>query len=81
MITVMSNYDHQIDKEAEIVLRANPGGQMCYTAWNFHGTVSWNNDKQQFICEVWIHGSLRETVERNSMEEIMEHCCTIYGRD
>lgn len=77
---LMSNCGHTIDDCMDEQLRANPGvaySQHC--AWNFHGTVWFENEA--FHEEVWVYGSPRQTISAASLQELMTKVNDEYGYD
>jgi hypothetical protein len=73
--TVMSNFDHAIDRTLEDKLRKEKV-IMGYTGLNFCGDV-WHDGV--FHCLIRVYGSPRETVSQPTLEDIMTHICSEYG--
>ncbi len=73
---VMSNFDHEIDREVESKLRKG-GFYAYYSAWDFHAEV-WFDDSK-FKCMVRQHHSHVDTLEAETLEEIMKEACTKFG--
>lgn len=76
--TVMTNCDHTIEPGTEEKLKA---GGCCggYAAWNFYGHVWWENG--QFHCMVEQYRSHVATLSADSLAEIMEQACELFGAD
>lgn len=74
---VMSNYDHEINRERAEALKAQPGDIAPYPGWNFFGKVYFESDR--YHCAVWVYGSQMATVSADSLEEIMETVCDEWG--
>jgi hypothetical protein len=75
---IMSNFDHVIDREVEKELKEN----RCYSkypGWNFSGNVWFQDNK--FYCEVWQYHCHVETIEGDTLEDLMENVCCEYGAD
>jgi hypothetical protein len=51
--TIYSNFDHELDKDAEAKLRAGAEGH--HTAWDHFGVVWF--DGEQFVEAVWRYGA------------------------
>lgn len=76
--TVMSNIDHSIDKKVEKeIVDGKYYGQ--YASWNFCGYV-WHQE-EKFYCEIWVYGSHVETIQADTLEEIMSEACSKYGSE
>lgn len=73
--TVLSNFDHSIDRCLEARLRQEKV-VMQYSGRDFCGEVWWDG---QFHCLVRVRGCPRETVTRPTLEEIRDHVCGEYG--
>jgi hypothetical protein len=73
--TVMSNFDHSIDRGLEARLRQERV-VMQYSGRDFCGEVWWDG---QFHCLVLVCGRPRETVTRPTLEEIRDYVCHEYG--
>jgi hypothetical protein len=78
--SVMTNFDHSIDKCLEARLKTEEIA-MQYSGWNFCGIVWWDRAAEQFRCLVMCYHVNRETVTRPTLEEIMEYVCDHYGDD
>jgi hypothetical protein len=74
---VMSNFDHEVNRDVEFTLRTNESTYAGYPAWNFYGSV-WYEDSM-FHCEIMVYGSYRETISAETLEEIMEIASNKYG--
>lgn len=73
---IMSNFDHEIEPDAETELRkGNCYGE--YTAMNFFGLVWFDG---QFNCMVKQYRNHVNTISRDSLQEIMDACCESYGK-
>ena len=73
---VMSNFDHEINKDIEVRLK-NEKVYSGYPGWNFHGEVWY--EQNQFHCEVWVYGSIKEVISEDTLEELMESVSDKYG--
>ena len=76
--TLMSNFEHTIDKEIEQKIKVQKLYAQ-YTGWDFYGYVWYDNNK--WNCEVWQYGSHDDTVTADTLEEIMEEVSMGYGSD
>ncbi|MCI0457789.1 MAG: hypothetical protein L0Z62_12545 [Gemmataceae bacterium] len=76
--TVMSNFDHSIDRRLEARLRAERV-VMLYAGRDFCGDVWWEPERRQYVCLVLVCGTASATVIRPTLEEIMEYVCREYG--
>lgn len=74
----MSNFDHQIEEWAEDKLK-NEEIVLDYTGWNFCAHVWWCRHDEKFKCEVDQYGSHRSTEEGETLQDIMNKCCELYG--
>lgn len=74
--SIMSNFDNKIEENAEELLKASKVYGV-YSAWDFNGNVWFEDGK--FYCEVWQYRFHIDTIEANSLEEIMEMCSEKYG--
>lgn len=76
--TVMTNYDHSIDGDvAEQIKKSGASAQ--YAAWNFCGHVWWNKDRNLWSCEIWQNGTHVNTLHADSLLELMDEACKLYG--
>ena len=75
-LTVMSNFDHLVDKKVERTIKAS-GEYALYSGWNFCGYVWWNDP--DWFCEVWVYGECRETIWEETLEDIMAEVSEKYG--
>lgn len=74
----ISNFDHEIPEGLEEKLKS--GDFYCdYPAWNFHGTVFYNQEKKLFQCEVMQYQSHVDTIVAPSLKEIMKLASDKYG--
>ena len=77
---VMSNFDHNIDRNIEKKLRNNPNKYYSnYPGWNFCGYV-WFNGKQ-FINQVWVYNSPVKEIKADTLDEIMNETSSEFGYD
>lgn len=74
--TVMSNFDHIIDKDVEEKLKTGDY-YADYAGYNFFGEVWWEQNK--WNCDILVYGSLMKTVTASTLEDIMEIVSTEYG--
>ena len=75
---ICSNSDHEINYDVVKALMENSGKMMsCYPGWNFYGNVYYRDN--QFHCEVWVHGSVSETISEDTFEELKFEVCLKYG--
>ncbi len=73
---VMSNCDHEIETDAEEKLKSGSFSGK-YPAWDFHGTVWFDTDK--FKCQIMQCHSHIDTIEADSLSEIMSIASEKYG--
>lgn len=74
----MSNFDCSIDEGFSDALKSEPGELFGrHAGWNFNGKVYFTNDR--FYEEVWVYGSLKETISSDSLEELMQIVNAKYG--
>lgn len=73
---VMSNFDRQIEKDIEKELKETLS-YAGYAAWDFHGDVWYEDGK--FYCEIWRYHCHVNTLEADTLEEIMEEASEKYG--
>ena len=76
--TIMSNFNHTIDKKIAKSIK-NKKLVAQYAGWNFCGWVWWQAN--QWNCEIWRYHSYIETINANTLEEIMDEVCETYGND
>ena len=74
---IMTNFDHSIEDGAEKLLMENKVYGF-YPALDFHGAVWFEDGK--FHCEVWHFGIHIDTVDADSLQEIMDTCSRQYGQ-
>jgi hypothetical protein len=79
MYTAMSNFDAQIEPEAEYLLQKHPGEHAQHAAWNFCGYVKWDPDWELFIEQVWVYGAHVDTFAAESLYELMKEINGEYG--
>jgi hypothetical protein len=77
---VMSNFDHEIDKDAARHLRDEEVFSR-YSGWNFNGLVWWDRVADEWKCEVWTYGNPRAVVGAFTLEEIMQKVSDKFGWD
>ena len=75
---VMSNFDHEIDREVERELKERES-VACYPAMNFCGWVWWSRASQQWLCCVMRYHQHVATLRSESLEGIMEQACEEWG--
>ena len=78
--TVMSNFDHAIDQEVAQELLAGDC-RAEYTGWNFFGNVWYEPGPKKYCCEVMQYHATMETVECDTLEDIMRTVSEKYGWD
>lgn len=71
----MSNFDGRIDDGMENALLDGEIG--VHSAWNFNGRVYYQDGK--FVEEVMAYGTLDDTIEADTLEELMETVNSKYG--
>ena len=76
--TVLSNFDHSIDRDLEQRLRTEKV-VLQYAARDFCGEVWYDPQVSLFRCLVRVYGSPREMVSWPTLEEIMESVSSEYG--
>jgi hypothetical protein len=75
----MSNFDHTIDEGLAEALRNGKRGE--HAAWNFHGTL-WYDQQSEEFCELVRRYRVPVTVVRaRSLEELMSAVNSEYGWD
>ncbi len=76
----MSNFDYEVDDGMEEALTAEPGQVFGrHASWNFNGRVYFHDGK--FHEQVWVHGSPRETISADTLEDLMREVNSEYGAD
>ena len=75
---IMSNFDHVINEDIKKALLCG-NWHARYPGCNFHARVWHQND--QWNAEVWRYGSYRETISADSLEDLKNDVCSIYGRE
>jgi hypothetical protein len=73
---VMSNFDHEIEPDAEERLKSGPY-VADYPGWDFHGTVWFGEGR--FRCLVMRYRMHVDTLVADSLEEIMILASKKYG--
>jgi hypothetical protein len=74
---LMSNFDHEVDKDIENKLRVNNNLAAKYPGWEFHGTC-WFYEGM-FYCRVMRYGLVVGYYNAKTPEELMQEICGIYG--
>jgi hypothetical protein len=74
--SIMSNFDHMIEPNAEELLRNGAYGH--YSGREFYGERVWFED-DRFYCEVWRYHAHVDTVEAESLAELIEAVCEKWG--
>lgn len=78
--TLMSNFDHTIEPDAEARLKEGRcTGQ--YSAWNFFGIVWWEEEAAHFVCEVWINHQIAATAQAATLVALRDGLCALFGYD
>ncbi len=72
---VMTNFDHTIDKKVAKLLKKEKLYAQ-YSGWDFHGNVWFNN---KWYCMIKCYCVHRETIEADTLEEIMTMVSKKYG--
>ena len=75
---VMTNFDHAIDEDVAKEIKGKPLYAQ-YAGWNFCGEVWWTGEK--WACEIHQWRSHVDTVEANTLQEIMDEVSDRYGHD
>lgn len=75
---VMSNFDHEIDEAVEKAIKGK-SYFADYPGWNFHSTVWWDKEVKKWCCEVMRYHIHVETVEADTLQEIMNVVSNKYG--
>jgi hypothetical protein len=73
---LMSNFDHKIKNNAEGILKND---RVCgqYPAWNFFGLLWYAENK--FKCHIAQYHQHINTIEGDTLQEIMEKASDLYG--
>lgn len=79
--TVCSNFDKIIDYKIVEKLKNNSNVRADYPCSDCHCRVWYDQEKQQFGCQIWVYGSIREDVYKDTMEEIKDYVCNEYSYD
>lgn len=74
--SVMSNADHTIEEDVAKELKKG-SFYAQYAGWNFCGYVWWNENK--WSCEIWQYNSHIDTVQGDTLQEIMDKVSEEYG--
>ncbi len=80
-LDLMSNCDHQVNRDVENRLRNNPGLVAGYPGWDFHGNCWYSAEENKWCCEVWCYGQRQEVMKADSPEELMEVVSEKYGHN
>ena len=75
----MTNFDHSIDPDMDQWLRDHPGEECQHSAWNFCGSVSYNEETQLFEERVMVHGVQQATKTCDTLKGLMQQVNDIYG--
>lgn len=75
---VMTNYDHEIDRDIETKLKEG-NCTASYPGWNFHGTVLY--DGANFQCRITRYSVQVDVLESPTLEGIMKEACERWGND
>jgi hypothetical protein len=75
--TLMTNFDHTIDRVVEAQLRKREHFAQ-YSGWEFCGYV-WLEEGDRWACEVWRYNTPREVVRAETLEAIMDEVSNKYG--
>lgn len=76
--SVYSNFDHMLEDDVVKELELSPGECFArHAAWDFNGSI-WTDGKQWFE-EVWVHGSLVETLTGDKPMDVIEEANRKYG--
>ena len=72
---VMTNFDGSIEDGAEETLKTGKvwGG---YAAWDFYGKVWFDG---RFKCQIMQYHNHVNTIVADSLQEIMDEACSLYG--
>lgn len=76
--SIMSNFDHQIDKEVVEILKKEKKWA-SYPGWNFYGSVWWNRKKKKWACVVEQLRCHVDTLYALTPAELMEKVSSKYG--
>lgn len=76
--TIMSNFDHEIEKGAEENLKSN-NIYGDYSGWDFHGTVWFDKINKVFKCQVMQYRSHMATIEGDNLSDIMKEVSDRFG--
>jgi hypothetical protein len=74
---LMSNFDHEVNKDIEKELIENNNLKASYPGWEFHG-ICWYKDNN-FYCRVMRYHSIVGYYKADTPEELMEEISGIYG--
>lgn len=75
---LMSNYDHQVNKEVESLIKNNKI-LVDYPGWNFHAQCWFDNEK--FHAAIKVYQVEQEILSADTPEELMEIVSLKYGWD
>ena len=75
---VMSNFEHIVISGAEEALRDKEVFGV-YPAMDFFATVWYDNDNDKFKCEIMQYHSHINTIEEDTLKEIMDTASNLYG--
>ncbi len=73
-----SNFHGEINQQVAAAMKTEP---LCadYPAWDWHGTVWFDQESQTYCCQVKRYGSHVDTVEAATPEQLREELCNKYG--
>jgi hypothetical protein len=74
---LMSNFDHEVNKDVEKELIENGNLKAYYPGWEFYGTCWYQNNS--FYCRVIRYRNIVVYYKANTPEELMEEISSIYG--
>lgn len=76
--TLMSNFDHTIDRDVAKELKAKPA-KLCgqHSAWDFCGYVWFENGK--WYEEVWVCKAPKAIFTADTLEDLMSEVNSEYG--
>lgn len=73
---IMSNVDHKIHYDIAEKVKNNKF-YSAYPGWNFYGKLWWHDNK--WNCEIMCYLCYTITLSSESLEEIMNEACKLYG--
>lgn len=75
---VYSNFDHKLDGEVAELLKAGDSFSR-HAAWDFNGSVWFDLASDKWLEEVWVYGSIVETLAGDTVEDVIQQACGKYG--